>query len=53
MTRDPQGAGLYSPTGIWGDPTLATREKGLVIVETTIREIVKQVKELKALKSGK
>lgn len=53
LTRDPQGAGLYSPTGIWGDPTLATCEKGLLIVETTVREIVKQVEELRALKSGK
>ena len=28
LTRDPQGKGTYSPTGAWGDPTLATREKG-------------------------
>jgi creatinine amidohydrolase len=46
LTRDPNGSGSYSPTGIWGDPTLATREKGRVIVEATVREIVKQVNEL-------
>ena len=29
LTRDPNGNGTYSPTGSWGDPTLATRAKGL------------------------
>ncbi len=46
LTRDPNGAGSYSPTGIYGDPTLATREKGRVIVESTVREIVRQLLEL-------
>ena len=50
LTRDPQGAGNYSPTGVYGDPTLATREKGRVIVEATVCEIVRQVRELMALK---
>ncbi|UCC39846.1 MAG: creatininase family protein [Candidatus Aminicenantes bacterium] len=46
LTRDPKGKGHYSPTGIWGDPTLASREKGKLIVEATVKEIIKQVKEL-------
>jgi creatinine amidohydrolase len=46
LTRDPEGEGHYSPTGIWGDPTLATREKGKFIVESTVSSIVNQVKEL-------
>lgn len=50
LTRDPQGSGSYSPTGIWGDPTLATHEKGRIIVEHTVSEIVKQIKNLIALK---
>jgi creatinine amidohydrolase len=50
LTRDPEGKAHYSPTGIWGDPTLASREKGKIIVENTITAIVKQVKELVALK---
>jgi creatinine amidohydrolase len=50
LTRDPDGAGTYSPSGVYGDPTLATREKGKVIVETTVREIVRQVRELISLK---
>jgi creatinine amidohydrolase len=46
LTRDPEGAGHYSPTGIWGDPTLATREKGKIIVETTVKEIIGEVQAL-------
>jgi creatinine amidohydrolase len=50
LTRNPQGAGTYSPTGIWGDPTLATREKGRVIVEATVQAIIHQLQELISLK---
>jgi creatinine amidohydrolase len=50
LTRNPQGTGNYSPTGIYGDPTLATKEKGKVIVEATVRAIVRQVRDLIALK---
>lgn len=46
LTRDPNGRGNYSPSGIYGDPTLATKEKGKVIIETTVREIVREVREL-------
>ena len=49
LSRHPEGSGSYSPTGIWGDPTLATREKGRIIVEHTVSEIVKQVRELISL----
>jgi creatinine amidohydrolase len=50
LTRNPRGPGTYSPTGIWGDATLATREKGRVIVEATVQAIIDQVRELIALK---
>ncbi len=50
LTRDPKGQGVYSPTGIWGDPTLATKEKGRIIVEMTVKEIVGQIKQLMDLK---
>ena len=50
LTRDPKGKGSYSSTGIYGDPTLASREKGRVIVEATVAEIVKQIEELLAFK---
>lgn len=50
LTRDPHGKGTHSPTGVWGDPTLATSEKGEIIVEATVRAIVDQVSELIKLK---
>jgi creatinine amidohydrolase len=50
LTRDPKGEGSYSPTGIYGDPTLASKEKGRVIVEATVRAAVRQVRELIAEK---
>jgi creatinine amidohydrolase len=50
LTRDPKGAASYSPTGVYGDSTLATKEKGRIIVEATVREIVCQVRELAASK---
>jgi len=37
LTRDPNGKGTYSPTGIWGDPTLATRAKGEKLCEALVR----------------
>ncbi|UCG04568.1 MAG: creatininase family protein [Candidatus Heimdallarchaeota archaeon] len=46
LTRDPKGDGHFSPTGIWGDPTVATREKGKVIVDIMISAIVKQINEM-------
>ncbi len=48
LTRDPENreAGAYSPTGIYGDPTLASREKGRLIVEARIRDIISEIKEL-------
>lgn len=49
LTRNPDGAGHFSASGIYGDPTLATREKGRVIVEATVREAVRQVRDLSAL----
>jgi creatinine amidohydrolase len=50
LTRNPQGQGTYSSTGTWGDATLATREKGRVIVEATVQAIVAQVRDLISLK---
>jgi len=47
LTRDPQGKGTYSPSGAWGDPTLATREKGQAIVESLVATILKDIEELR------
>jgi creatinine amidohydrolase len=46
LTRDPDKPGTYSPTGAWGDPTLATREKGKVVVEGMVDAILKEITEL-------
>ncbi|MHA1228488.1 MAG: creatininase family protein [Candidatus Hodarchaeales archaeon] len=46
LTRYPDGTGLYSPTGIWGDPTLANVEKGKILVEMTVEVIIEELKEL-------
>jgi creatinine amidohydrolase len=48
LTRDPKGKGTYSPTGIWGDPTLATREKGRIVVEAMVEGMAAEVKALAA-----
>ncbi len=41
LTRDPNATrGVYSATGSWGDPTLATVEKGRIVTEAIIADIV-------------
>ena len=47
LTRDPKGKGTYSPTGAWGDPTLATREKGKAIVESNVATILGEIEALR------
>jgi creatinine amidohydrolase len=47
LTRDPNGPGTYSPTGIWGDATLATREKGEVLVEALAKAMLRDIEELR------
>lgn len=48
LTRDLNGPGTYSPTGIWGDPTLATREKGRVVVEAFVDALAREIEDLRA-----
>ena len=48
LTRDPNGPGTYSPTGIWGDPTLATREKGRIVVEAFVDALAREIEDLRA-----
>jgi creatinine amidohydrolase len=47
LTRDPKGPGTYSPTGIWGDATLATREKGRRVVEAMVEGMLKEIEALR------
>lgn len=46
LTRNPEKPGIFSKTGIFGDPTLATREKGEILTETLIKEIIKEINNL-------
>jgi creatinine amidohydrolase len=47
LTRDPKSAtGHYSPSGVFGDATLATRAKGEVIVEGVLRDVLGELDAL-------
>jgi len=48
LTRNPHGPGTYSPTGTWGDPTLATRAKGERLVHALVDALVADVDALRA-----
>lgn len=48
LTRREDGEGTYSPTGTWGDPTLATRAKGRAIVDAFVTTVVREITELAA-----
>lgn len=39
--------GRYSPTGIYGDATLATREKGRVVVEAMVTGMLREIEQLR------
>jgi len=46
--RANRAAGVYSASGIWGDPTLATRAKGKILVQALVKGIRKDLRELAA-----
>ena len=47
FTRDPAGKGLYSASGVFGDATLATREKGRQLVEAMVERILREIEALR------
>jgi creatinine amidohydrolase len=48
LTRDPKKEGLtYSPSGVFGDPTLATREKGKRVTDVLVAAIVREIDDLR------
>jgi creatinine amidohydrolase len=48
LTRDPKAEGkTYSPSGVFGDATLATREKGKVVTEGLVEAILREVEDLR------
>lgn len=46
--RDPATKKTYSPTGAWGDPTLATREKGERLVTALLEAVLRDIEALRA-----
>jgi len=49
LTRVPDGPGVYSPSGVFGDATLATRAKGAIVVEAMLDDMLR---DIAALRSG-
>jgi creatinine amidohydrolase len=49
LTRDPKGDGSYSTSGIFGDATLATRQKGEIVVRAIADGMLKEIEELRKL----
>jgi len=48
LSRDPNGKGDYSASGIFGDATLATRKKGEILVHSMVEGILKDIDILRA-----
>src|SRR5271154_175596 len=48
LSRSPDGPGDYSASGVFGDPTLATREKGEILLRGLVDGILKDIEELRA-----
>ena len=48
LTRQRGNTGTYSPSGIWGDPTRATREKGRIFVEALVAGILEDLNSLRS-----
>lgn len=48
LTRRQGGPGTYSPTGTWGDPTLATASKGKIIVDGVVERMLQDIEALRA-----
>ncbi len=48
LTRDPKQEGkTYSASGVFGDATLATKEKGRRVTEALVEAIVKEIEDLR------
>jgi creatinine amidohydrolase len=48
LTRRRGGTGTYSPSGTWGDPTRATKEKGRIFVEALVAGILEDIAALRS-----
>jgi creatinine amidohydrolase len=48
MTRQKDAQGTFSATGVYGDPTLATAEKGRVLVEAVVAGALDDIEKIRA-----
>lgn len=48
FSRTPDGPGHYSKTGVWGDATLATREKGEILAEAMVTGMLAEIEALRS-----
>jgi len=47
LTRQPNGQGTYSASGTWGDATLATKQKGQIVLDAVTAVIASDIEELR------
>jgi creatinine amidohydrolase len=52
LTRDPHRPGAYSASGIYGDATLATREKGEAVARATVEGMLREIEALRRAPVG-
>jgi creatinine amidohydrolase len=52
LTRDPHKPGAYSASGIYGDATLATREKGEAVARATVEGMLREIEALRRAPVG-
>jgi creatinine amidohydrolase len=48
LTRDPAGPEISSPSGVYGDATLATQDKGRQLLRALVAGIVREIGLLRA-----
>ncbi len=48
LTRTPDGKGFFSPSGVHGDPTLATRDKGRTVIDALVAGLLDDIAALRA-----
>jgi creatinine amidohydrolase len=52
LTRDPHKPGAYSASGIYGDATLATRDKGEAVARATVEGMMREIEALRRVPVG-
>jgi len=52
LTRDPHKPGAYSASGIYGDATLATRDKGEAVARATVEGMMREIEALRRAPVG-